>query len=252
MAMRDWFITPKQKFYAAFLPVMTIIFFVLMMMSMGDGTPVLTKQYEEAQLEKEEAGEDLVGKFSLDSREVCMLKIEGLTLDQSWIWAKVLILDDKSRPVYDYSFNLSYYHGYEGGESWSEGDKDDYKVFTLPKGNYQVLVYAEDEKSKPGMRRRISSNGYSTIDRNEKIKVIVTKGVVLTRYHMALFIIFFLITCIYFYIRSERSGYETPGYDAYSAAYTPEPVYGGTQGGHDPNQPYDPTQPYDPNQNPPS
>lgn len=248
MSMRDWFITPKQKFYAAFLSVMTCIFCVLMVMSLGDGTPIATKTFNESDFEKEAQAPEQALTFELKQRDVCMLKIKGLTLNQSWLWVKTLVLDEKDRPVFDYTFNLSYYHGTEGGESWSEGSKSDEKVFVLPKGKYKVLIFGEDEATPTTRTSKFKfkySNGYSTVERNEKVKVTITKNVTLTRYYMTFFIIFFIITCIFFYIRSERSKMETPSYAYDAHAYPSEPMHDASAGydattSHDPNDPNDP------------
>lgn len=217
--MGSWFRTPKQKFYAAFFGVMMLLFGVLTAISAGDGTEVWSKTYSEAQFESESMSDQLVGNFEVDSREVCMVRVEGLTLDQSWLWVKVLILDEKSRPVHDYKFDLSYYHGVEGGESWSEGDKDDYKVFILPKGKYSVVVYGEDDNpagvTGKGGLSPLFSTGYTTVDRMEQIKVTVTKDVMLTRYFLGLFIVFLVLFFGYVYLRSERSKTEVPVYYDY-------------------------------------
>lgn len=219
--MGSWFRTPKQKFYATFFGVIMLLFGVLTAISMGDGTEVWSKTYDETQFESESMDDKLVGNFEIDSREVCMVRVKGLTLDQSWLWVKVLILDEKSRPIHDYKFDLSYYHGVEGGESWSEGDQDDYKVFILPKGKYSVVIYGEDENpagagSTSGSYAPMFSSGYTTVDRLEKIQVTVTKDVMLTRYFLMLFIVFLTLLVGYVYIRSERSKTEVPVYYDYT------------------------------------
>lgn len=213
--MGQWFRTPRQKFWAAFLVVMTLAFGALTLASYGSGEQVMQQTYSESQFEKEELDTSQAGSFSLEERSLCMLEVEGLTLDQSWLWVKVMILDDQGRPVYDYKFDLSYYHGVEGGESWSEGSKDDYKVFVLPRGDYQVVTYAEDEPSSSGVAAFggapiTFSNGYNTIDRNERIRVTVKKDVMLTRYYLTLLILFGVAMIGYFWIRSERSALEAP------------------------------------------
>lgn len=239
----SWFITPKQKFYAGMLVLLTVIFGALTFVSLKDGAQVFNEKFYEAQFEQPQAKLENVKSFDLKSASLCRLDIKGLTLNQSWLWAKVTVLDEKNRPVLDYKFNLSYYHGYEGGESWSEGDKDDYKMMRLPKGKYRVMVYGEDEPdtSRPN---RFARKGYSTINRNEAIQISVSSGVWMTRYFLILFIVFLCLTCLYFYIRSERSQYENPvtyeGYgDQSQAQYEPYPT-------QDPNQPYNPN---NPNQN---
>jgi hypothetical protein len=259
--MSGWFRTPKQKLYAAALSLLTLIFGVLMTVSLiGDGTEIFKKIYNETVFEEEEIAPANVGTFTLDSEKLCMLEVKGLTLDQSWLWVSTVILDEKDRPVLSYTFNLSYYHGYEGGESWSEGDKDDYKLFRLPAGSYKIMVHGEDEPSKTSTdpfainTSAFASNGYSTIDRHEAIQVRVTKGVWMTRYFLIMFLLFGTLLSIYCYIRSERSKYEAaPDYAGYEPqTYDSQAYYQQGQGDQDQSasyyQGYSPT-PKDP-QNP--
>lgn len=260
--MSGWFRTPKQKLYATALFLLTLVFGVLMTISLiGDGTEIFKKVYNEAVFEEEEIAPANVGTFTLDSEKLCMLEVKGLTLDQSWLWVSAVILDEKDRPVLSYTFDLSYYHGYEGGESWSEGDKDDYKLFRLPAGNYKIMVHGEDEPSKTSTNPfaintlAFTSNGYTTIDRNEAIQVRVTKGVWMTRYFLIMFLLFGTLLCIYCYIRSERSQYEAaPGYAGYEPpTYDSQAYYQQAQGDQDQSASYyqgyspDPKDPQNPN-----
>ena len=208
------FNTPLRKFYAGLLLALTVIFGALTALSFSDGTVAFNQRYTEEVFEEEEIDPRHVHSFSLSSDKLCMIKVKGLTLDQSWVWISVLIVDEADRPVVKLDYNLSYYHGYEGGESWSEGDKDDYKLVRLPAGSYKVLVHGEDEPDpKPreagafqvNLSSFTGSSGYSTISRPEAVQVIITRGVWMTRYFMTLFLLFGSLLAIYAYLRSERA-----------------------------------------------
>ena len=41
-----------------------------------------------------------------------------------WLALDVALLDDKHQVVAEMDSDIAYYHGYEGGESWSEGTRD--------------------------------------------------------------------------------------------------------------------------------
>ena len=51
------------------------------------------------------------------------------------------IVDGKDLSRLDLSSEMSYYHGVEGGESWSEGSRDDTSYFKIKKaGSYKLLL----------------------------------------------------------------------------------------------------------------
>lgn len=200
--MSAWFRTPAQKFAAASMVIMTITFGALMGYSFTTGTEVVNRLYPESIFELEEIKPEQAPTFTLDKRALCELEVTGETLNQSWVWVRTVVVDAQNRPVYTYSFNLSNYHGYEGGESWSEGKKSDDKVFLLPPGTYKVLLYGEDAKVSD---RPIGGKGYYTIERNERLRLTVKRDIWLTRYFAILFGLFSTLTLIYFVLRSERS-----------------------------------------------
>lgn len=204
----SWFHTPKQKFLAGFYLVMALLSCGLMIFSLFSGTEIVNKVFVESKFENEALKKEDAPSFTLKRRAVCELDIEGITLDQSWIWLKVMILDEQGRPVHDYAFNLSYYHGHEGGESWSEGDRDGSESFILPKGTYSVVVYGEDDKGTSLTRR--GRQGYYTVERDERVRVQVRKGVWMTRYFLMLFLVFTGLFVGYIWLRSERAKFETP------------------------------------------
>ncbi len=65
-------------------------------------------------------------------------------LSNAWADFDVSILDDDDNEIYLFSKNLSYYHGYEGGESWSEGTQSAKTYFKVPEtGTYKFVINAE-------------------------------------------------------------------------------------------------------------
>lgn len=217
--MQDWFRTPVQKFYAALLTLLTVCFGVLSIVSsVGNGTEVFNQSYTETIFEEEEISPSNIRTFELKEDALCQISVGGPNLDQSWLWASVVILDEKDRPVHQWTFDLSYYHGYEGGESWSEGKKDDYEVFRLPKGNYRVMVHGEDEPTPVATNPYgivAFNSGDGTVNRDEIIQVKIARGVWMTRYFVIMLILFGSLLALYCWIRSERSQYETQGLPPY-------------------------------------
>jgi hypothetical protein len=65
--------------------------------------------------------------------------------DNSWVYVETEIVDVESdASVGGTGSEVSYYHGYEGGESWSEGSRSESRYFRPPPaGTYQVTIDAE-------------------------------------------------------------------------------------------------------------
>lgn len=65
-------------------------------------------------------------------------------LNNAWADFDVAILDSEGSEVYSIAEVLSYYYGYEGGESWSEGSQKTSAYFKVPEaGTYKIEVSAE-------------------------------------------------------------------------------------------------------------
>lgn len=203
-----WFKTPKQKFIVVMLLLLTMISGVFTGVAAMAGTEVLKHTYSEVDFEKEGLSADKVKSFTLESSSLCKIEIKSSTVNQSWVWATVRILDDKDRAVKDYSFNLSSYSGYEGGESWSENDSDDYKMIRLPAGTYKVMLSGEDAKASDA-NARFAASGYATIEHAETVEVRVSKGEWMSRYFLALLIAFASLTGIYIWWRHSKSQEES-------------------------------------------
>lgn len=200
--MLTWFRTPAQRFAIALLIFLTTAFGGLLAYSFGRGQEVVNRLYPESIFEREEIKPEQAPSFTLTKRSLCELEVHGVTLNQSWVWVRAVIVDAQNRPVYTYSFNLSHYHGREGGESWSEGKDKDEKVFLLGPGTYKVLIYGEDAKVSD---RPTRARGYYTIERDERLRLTVKRDVWLSRYFAILFGLFATLTLIYAILRSERS-----------------------------------------------
>ncbi len=66
-------------------------------------------------------------------------------VNNDWIYYDIDILDEKGNSVYSFGKEISYYHGYEGGESWSEGSRSATFYFKLPStGRYKLVLDAPE------------------------------------------------------------------------------------------------------------
>ncbi len=71
-------------------------------------------------------------------------------LDNNWIGLDLTLVNKVTGEAWPASRELSYYYGNDGGESWSEGSRDDEVVFlAIPPGTYYLAVDPELAPEKP-------------------------------------------------------------------------------------------------------
>lgn len=64
-------------------------------------------------------------------------------VDNNWMEATVELVNEKDNKTWDVTKALEYYHGYEDGESWSEGSNNEsVTVDDIPPGKYHINIYA--------------------------------------------------------------------------------------------------------------
>jgi hypothetical protein len=62
-------------------------------------------------------------------------------VDNSWIELEGTLVNEATGEGWDFRNAVEYYHGYEGGESWSEGDRDDFEnIAGVPPGTYRLSL----------------------------------------------------------------------------------------------------------------
>jgi hypothetical protein len=85
------------------------------------------------------------------------------TLDNNWIGLDMMLVNKASGEAWPASREIAYYYGNDGGESWSEGNREDEVVFlAIPPGTYYVAVDPDMSPEKPVPVRdtiEISSGG---------------------------------------------------------------------------------------------
>ena len=63
-------------------------------------------------------------------------------LDNQWLELPVSVIDEGSGKAYTFTKALEYYHGVDGGESWSEGDRNENAYLSrMPSGRYHLNIY---------------------------------------------------------------------------------------------------------------
>jgi hypothetical protein len=76
--------------------------------------------------------------FELAARQNTSVRLQ-LPLVNSWAYATVDLVHEASGELRSYGAELSYYSGVEGGESWSEGSRDNEHLFGAGRAGSHVL-----------------------------------------------------------------------------------------------------------------
>lgn len=123
--------------------------------------------------------DDYANEYITDSFEVtrpyslCEIEFDA-PVDNSWIYLDLAVINAEDQAIIETSAEISYYHGYEGGESWSEGSRSTSKVFKLHEpGEYRLLMVGQAGTGE-------SNQGTRTY--GKPIQIAVYEGVVLSRY----------------------------------------------------------------------
>lgn len=132
-------------------------------------------------------------EFKLVGDQNIEVKGYGPLVNNSWIYAQVDLYNKKTGAVYAFDLPIEYYHGYEGGEQWTEGSRTKAKVISaVPAGPYL-------------MRLMVERKSYGSI---EKLDITVTQGVFQWKnWLMLLFFISFIpiiIAIYHFFFERKR------------------------------------------------
>jgi len=67
-------------------------------------------------------------------------------LDNQWLEVPAVLVNEKTGQQFEFSKTLEYYHGYEDGESWSEGSQSEESTLAkVPSGRYHLNLYPATE-----------------------------------------------------------------------------------------------------------
>lgn len=79
--------------------------------------------------------------FVLDKQSALNFKIES-AVDNNWLEATVVLVNEKNNQSWEVTESIEYYHGYEDGESWTEGSQTaEVLLSAIPAGKYHLNIY---------------------------------------------------------------------------------------------------------------
>ena len=150
-----------------FAPLNLIILVVILLFGSGSkvlSTHVLTEDYLAGSAAK---------PFTINQPDRLIALNLYSDLDNAWAWYDVEI-QKNGEPMFSMSKQISYYHGYEGGEHWSEGSKSARAYFKVPEpGEYIATVWGEGGTGSSGRTPQ-----------NRVLQMEVKEGVIVSRYFL--------------------------------------------------------------------
>jgi len=168
-----------------FAPIALVIF--LLVLFIGSGEVVMSQNFYPDQY-LSQTGE-LSKSFSINQAQRLVRLDLYSDLNNAWGWYDIEILKDNI-PIYSLGKQISYYHGYSGGESWSEGSRSVHAYLKVPQnGVYSLRITGEG-----GMGE------YGKTPQRRKLFISVKEGVIVSRYFLILFI-FSLLSWLLIYMR---------------------------------------------------
>ena len=180
---KPWGVNPAQPFSRGAVAttlmwlggLFAVVNLALLMWSLAvGGEEVFSKKFGEQQYLKEYMSDP----FAIGPSPVLNLTISAPRLNNSWMSLQAALVDSEMKVVEELEGDISYYHGVEGGESWSEGDRRSTRYFRAPKaGSYQLLLKVS------------CGSGNRGPCRGERLRVSIRQGEVLTRYFLGGFVI---------------------------------------------------------------
>ena len=88
--------------------------------------------------------------FQLDSDARNVVLRNETDLDNNWLGLNLTLVEKNSGRAWTAQSDVAYWHGSDGGESWSEGDRSRELVFrNLPAGTYYFVIDPEISAEKP-------------------------------------------------------------------------------------------------------
>ena len=170
----------KKSWYMLSVAAMAfgILCLLLFAKSFMGGKKVAEFTVPAAKLKEEYLTEKTI-KFSKAS--MCQIEFRTNT-NNSWIYVGAALVNEKEEAVLEFSADMGYYHGYEGGESWSEGSNDDSAVFKIKKpGTYKLLL---------GVQSNFGSGTNHNPSALKDIKITVYEKITISRYYFIAMLVF--------------------------------------------------------------
>lgn len=119
---------------------------------------------------------ELVSKSFTLSGGSAPLKVNAFSgVDNSWANVQLSLVNENTNEIIYTSKDIEQYHGYEGGESWTEGSQsEDFNLCGVGSGKYHFIISAEKEGGLPSFSSLTSPDSKVMISRDKSGTIEVT------------------------------------------------------------------------------
>jgi hypothetical protein len=94
--------------------------------------------------------------FELDGRPSAVRVETAADVDNQWVGVGYALVNNDTGQTYEFAREVSYYHGVEDGDSWSEGSRTDGVTLSrIPSGRYFLRIEPEGDRAGRPMRYRV-------------------------------------------------------------------------------------------------
>jgi hypothetical protein len=84
--------------------------------------------------------------FTVNGPAPVFIGLGSYQLENNWMEVSMELVNDNNGKVYELDKTLEYYHGYDDGESWSEGDREKNALIShVPSGTYHLNIHPATE-----------------------------------------------------------------------------------------------------------
>jgi hypothetical protein len=92
----------------------------------------------------------VTNEFEVRDRPRKLTVRNSTSLDNNWIGLDLMLVNKATGQAWPAAREVAYYHGNDGGESWSEGNNSDEVVFLdIPPGTYYLTIDPDIAPEKP-------------------------------------------------------------------------------------------------------
>ena len=94
--------------------------------------------------------------FELDGRPTAVEIETATNLDNQWMFVGYALVNDETGQAFEVARDVSYYHGFEDGESWTEGSPTDTVTLpSVPAGRYFLRIETEGDRTASPLPYRV-------------------------------------------------------------------------------------------------
>ncbi|HEY7288665.1 MAG TPA: DUF4178 domain-containing protein [Vicinamibacterales bacterium] len=95
--------------------------------------------------------------FELDGRPSAVRVETAANIDNQWIFVGYSLINDETGQTFDFGREVSYYHGYDDGESWTEGSRTDAATLpAVPAGRYFLRIEPDGDRAGKSIQYRVT------------------------------------------------------------------------------------------------